>query len=52
VTLTGGCGALTSYGEGTELAGFEDDDEIAATVRYGIRAELGLAVGKDVRISC
>jgi hypothetical protein len=38
---------LTSYCDGTALAGFEV--EIAATLRYGIRAELGLAVGGQKR---
>lgn len=52
VTLTGGwCAGFASYVVGRALAGFEDDDEMAATVRYGIKAELGLAGGKDVQLA-
>jgi hypothetical protein len=47
VTLTGGWGAFTSYGDGTALAGFEGDVEIAARLRYGTKAVLGLAVGRN-----
>jgi hypothetical protein len=44
VTPTGGCAPCALYGEGTEEVGFRDVDEMAATARYGIMAELGLAV--------
>lgn len=49
VTLTG---ALASYVDGTALAGLEDDVEIAATLRNGIKAVLGLAVERKCQISC
>ena len=44
VTLVGGCVPCTLYSDGTADAGFGAEDEIAATDRYGIMAELGLAV--------
>lgn len=44
VTPTGGCAPCALYGDGTEEAGFREEDEMAATARHGIMAELGLAV--------
>lgn len=50
VTLNGNpSGFDTANGEALGLADFEDEEEMAATDRYGMREEAGFAVHPDVR---